>query len=333
MEQDRITFRPRRALLAGLLAGLVPRPSLALLPGLETRRVRLVHDPSICVTPQYLAEDLLRADGFTEVAFIEATDGLGMTLLNSGGADMMLEFCGLYLKHIDAGRPLVMLAGIHTGCFEVFGGPEVRTLRDLKGRRIGVLGDGTPDHIFLASIMAHVGLDPRRDVHWEHAAQDDWIEMLETGKVDAIAGFPPLPQALRARGVGRLVLNTTTARPWSQYFCCMLGANREFVRRNPVATKSVLRAVLKGADACQEDPDAAARYIVSRGYIGDPDHARQAMRDIPYARWREIEPEDTVRFYALRMHESGMVRRTPNQLAAQSTDWRILNEVRRELKG
>ena len=113
----------------------------------------------------------------------------------------------------------------------------------------------------------------------------------------------------------------------------MLGANRAYVRRNPVAAKAVLRAILKAADACQADPDGAARTIVARGYAGDPDYARQAMRDIPYARWRELDPEDSLRFYGLRLHEAGMVRRTPNRLAAESADWRILNEVKRELKG
>lgn len=328
----------RRAVLAGLagagVAPALPRPATAVAPPrLETTRIRMVHDPSICVTPQYMAEDLLRADGFTEVEFIEAKDGLGINLLATGGADMMLEFAGLYLRQIDAGQPLVMIAGIHTGCFEIFGAPDIRSLRDLKGRSVAVLAEGAPDHIFLASVMAHVGLDPRRDVRWSYLPPEESIRRLAEGRVDAVAGFPPVPQELRARGIGRLVLDTTTARPWSQYFCCMLGANRAFLRRNPNATKAALRAILKGADACQADPDEAARSIVARGYAGDPAYARQAMRDLPYARWRELDPEDTVRFYGLRMHEAGMIRRTPNRLAAESADWRFLQEVRRELKG
>src|SRR5690348_7538475 len=126
----------RRWLLAGLAGTVIPpaRPALAV-PGLETTRVRLVHDPSICVAPQYLAEELLRADGFTQVEYVQATDGLGTRLVAAGGADLMLEFAGLYLNRIDAGDPLVVLAGVHVGCFEIFGGEQVRTLRDLKGKR------------------------------------------------------------------------------------------------------------------------------------------------------------------------------------------------------
>ena len=119
----------RRRFLGGLtwggpagLLGLLPRPVMAAAAPPETTRIRLVHDPSICVTPQYLAEELLRADGFREVQYIEATDSFGTRLVAAGGADMMMEFAGVYLTRIDAGDPIVLLGGVHIGCFELFGG-------------------------------------------------------------------------------------------------------------------------------------------------------------------------------------------------------------------
>src|SRR5262245_19949806 len=147
----------RRRFLGGLtlagtvgLLGLRPRRVTAEPPP-EMTRIRLVHDPSICVTPQYLAEELLRADGLREVTYVEATDGLGTRLIAAGGADMMMEFVGVYLTRIDAGDPLVLLGGVQLGCFEVFGGRHVRAIRDLKGKRVAVLGDGSPEHVFLTS--------------------------------------------------------------------------------------------------------------------------------------------------------------------------------------
>lgn len=325
----------RRQVVAGMAAFSGGAPSLPAraAPKLETTHLRLVHDPSICVAPQYLAEDLLRADGFTSIDYIPATDGRGIRLVGAGKGDLMLEFAGLYLQRIDAGDPLTLLAGIHVGCFEIFGGKDIRTMRDLKGKKIAVLGDGTPEHVFIASALAHVGLDPRRDVEWQSHEPETSMKLLAEGRVDAFAGFPPVPQELRDRGIGRLLLNTTTDRPWSQYFCCMLGANRAFVQKNPVATKAVLRAVLKAADLCQSQPDVAASLIVSRKYTENLDYARQAMRETPYTPWREFDPADTVRFYGLRLHEAGMVRRTPNRLLAEGTDWRFLREVKAELKG
>ena len=329
----------RRQFLGGLtLAGMagclgLPSRPVTAAPPPETTRIRLVHDPSICVTPQYLAEELLRSDGFSEVQYVEATDGFGTRLVAAGDADMMMEFAGVYLTRIDAGDPIVLLGGVHIGCFEVFGGARVRAVRDLKNRRVAVLGDGSPEHVFLSSVAAYVGLDPHRDIRWEPHPPEESMRLLEAGQVDAFAGFPPVPQELRARRIGHVVLNTTTDRPWSQYFCCMVGANRDFVQKHPIATKLALRAILKGTDLCAAEPDGAARFIVSRGYTGGLDYAAQALREIPYARWREYDPEDTVRFYALRLHEVGMIKSSPQKLIAQSTDWRFLQELKRELKG
>src|SRR5262245_21080660 len=331
---DRRARWTRRHFVGGLTVGLlgasVRRASAQAPP--ETTTLRLVHDPSICVTPQYLAEELLRADGFTRVQYVEATDGSGARLIASGGADMMMEFPGIFLSRIDVGEPILILGGIHSGCFEVFGGPHVRTIRDLKGKQVAVLGEGAPEHLFLSSVAAYVGLDPRRDIRWVTRPPEESIQLFADGKVDALAGFPPTPQELRARKVGHVLLDTANDRPWSQYFCCMVGANREFVRKRPIATKRALRAILKGADLCAAEPERAARFIVSKGYTGRLDYAAQSLRDIPYTRWRDHDPESTVRFYVLRLHEVSMVKSSPAKLLAQGTDWRFIGELRKELK-
>ena len=48
---------------------------------------------------------------------------------------------------------------------------------------------------------------------------------------------------------------------------------------------------------------------------------------------RVTDPEDTVRFFALRLHEAGMIKSSPHQIIAQGTDWSFLNELKKELKG
>ena len=127
------------------------------------------------------------------------------------------------------------------------------------------------------------------------------------------SGFPPDPQELRARKVGHVVVNSAVDRPWSQYFCCMVVANREFVRKHPVATKRALRAILKGADICALEPERAARALVDGGFTPRYDYALQTMKDVPYDKWRAYDPEDTVRFYALRLHEAGMIKSSPQK--------------------
>jgi NitT/TauT family transport system substrate-binding protein len=153
------------------------------------------------------------------------------------------------------------------------------------------------------------------------------------GKIDAWLGFPPETQEVRARKVGHVVVNSSVDRPWSQYYCCMLAGNRDFIRKNPAATKRVLRAILKAADFCVSDPTGAARRMVDNGFTTQYDYALQTVKEVPYNKWREFDPEDTIRFWALRLREAGMIKSSPNKFLAEATDWRFLNELKRELKG
>jgi NitT/TauT family transport system substrate-binding protein len=112
----------------------------------------------------------------------------------------------------------------------------------------------------------------------------------------------------------------------------MLIGNQEFVRKYPIAAKRVLRAILKAADLCATQPEPAARRIVDRGFTPRYDYAVQTLSELPYDKWREYDPEDTMRFYALRLHEAGFIKASPQKIIADSADWRFLNELKRELK-
>ena len=113
----------------------------------------------------------------------------------------------------------------------------------------------------------------------------------------------------------------------------MAVANRAFVRRHPVATKRALRALVKATDLCAAEPERVTRQLVARGYLKDYDYSLQAIRDVPYRRWREYDSADTIRFFALRLHEAGAIKKNPQKLIAEGTDWRFINELKKELKG
>ena len=147
----------------------------------------------------------------------------------------------------------------------------------------------------------------------------------------AFMGFAPEPQEMRARKIGRVLLDFGKDRPWSQYFCCMAAANREFTRKNPVATKRALRAMLKATDLCLNQPERAARLMVDRGVADKYEYVLQSVKEIGF-RWREYESEDTVRFWALRLREAGIIKSNPGKIIAEGTDWRFYNELKRELK-
>jgi NitT/TauT family transport system substrate-binding protein len=329
------TMQSRRDFLAALsaagAAGVLGTPrSFANEPPPETTTIRLFGDASICQAPAYISEDLLRAEGFTDVRYMR---NLPIDAVARGYIDFGFKTPAWVVSHADAGHPVTALAGVHPGCYELFAREPIRTISDLKGRRVGIPeGFGSSGHLLLAVMVAQVGLDPHTDVDWISTPRNDLLEVFAEGQVDAFLAFPPEPQELRARKVGRVILNTATDKPWSQYFCCMVVGNREFINDHPGATKRVLRAILKANDICAAEPERAARRLVDAGFAKRYDYALQTLTELPYASWREFDPEDSMRFYALRLHEVDMIKSSPNKIIAEGTDWRFLDELKRELK-
>jgi len=279
-------------------------------------------------------EFFLKAEGFTEVQYVkrQGTEDIEKALA-AGEADLNGHFAAPLIIRLEVGDPIVILAGLHVGCFELVGTDRVHTIRDLQGKTIAVPALDSSRYVFLASMVAYVGLDLHKDINFVTYPGAESIRLLAEGKIDAYLGFPPEPQELRAKRIGHVVVNSTLDRPWSQYFCCMVAGNREFVRKYPVATKRALRALLKAANLCALQPEHAAHFLVDNGFTPRYDHALQTLKEVPYDKWSEYNPEDTVRFYALRLHEVGMIKSSPQKIIAEGTDWRFLNELKQELKG
>ena len=318
-------------------AGLLHVPRVAAAEGaFETPTVRMVRYPgAICVAPQNLSEELLRAEGFTDVHYVDAwPTGEYAAQVAKGEADFALDFAAKAVQAIDNGGAVTALGGVHVGCYELFAKDEIHSIAELKGRTVGLSILGANPHAFLIAMAAHVGLDPRQDIRWVTSTDPSIkpLELFAEGKIDAFLGGPPEPQELRARHIGHVIFNSTVDRPWSQHFCCMLAGNGDYVRKYPNATKRVLRAILKGADLCASEPARVAQRLVDRGFTDRYDYALATLQEVQYDKWREYDPEDTIRYYALRLHEAGMIKSLPNKIIAENTDWRFLNELKRELK-
>jgi NitT/TauT family transport system substrate-binding protein len=311
--------------------GVGSRTSLAEEPPPEITTIRLEKVPPVtCIAPEYVADELLRAEGFTDIRY-ELEDKPPLQMIARNELDWTLEFAPAAIKEFEAGAAATIVAGVHVGCFELFAQEHIRGMTDLKGRTVGVSAQ-TETPRDLVSIMAnYVGLDPDKDINWVHNPSARSMELFIERKIDAFFASTPRAQELRARNIGHSIVNSSTDRPWSQYFCCMLAGRTEFIDKYPVATKRVMRAILKATDLCAYEPERAARLMVDRGLTPRYDYALQSLKELPYG-WRDFDPEDTVRFYALRLKEAGYTKSVPQQIIAEHTNWRFLNELKSELK-
>src|SRR5262249_17971916 len=174
---------------AGGTAGGLPRPVLApcgpyaararglallqtieqlpkrLAPHPETTTVRLGKIYGICIAPQLVAEDLLRAEGFTDIRYVATLAGIqAAQALARGEFDFTTNYTPPLAISIDAGEPITILGGEHIGCFELFAREGIRNILDLKGKNVGVQSIGSSQHVFLSAIAAHVALDPAKDL-------------------------------------------------------------------------------------------------------------------------------------------------------------------------
>ena len=214
---------------AASLLGL--RTAVAAEPPPEVKKIRLVHAPAICLSPQYLAEELLRLEGFSEIQYVDQPMTKSLGPLEAGQADMTQGAGVDVVAALDAGRAILPLAGIHAGCYELFVNEQIAGIKDLKGKSVAITTDDSTERLFLSSIVAYIGVNPR-DMRWITAASAaDAVQTFVDGKADAFFAFAPQGEELRAKQVGRVILNTTTGSPLVAVFLlhgqCPPGVRRE----------------------------------------------------------------------------------------------------------
>jgi NitT/TauT family transport system substrate-binding protein len=157
--------------------------------------VRIVKTPGICLAPQFVSEELLRAEGFTDIRYVEVPIAELAPAVERGAADFSTSEATYLIQRIVGGAPFVVLGGVHVGCNELFAQQNIRRVSELKGKRVAA------DVPWLASVIAaQVGLDPAKDFEWVNSTDPgvNPLELFAQGKIDAFMGTPPHPQELRA---------------------------------------------------------------------------------------------------------------------------------------
>src|SRR3954465_731597 len=148
----------RRTFLAGAAAagaaGLVGTASDARAePPLETTTVRLPRwvGGSYCWAGAYIAGELMRADGFTDVQYVEGDRRVDQSeWIARGETDFSVNFSPNQIASIDKGVPIKVLTGLHSGCLELIAEESIRSVTDLRGRRVGIDGFNNSRHMWLS---------------------------------------------------------------------------------------------------------------------------------------------------------------------------------------
>jgi NitT/TauT family transport system substrate-binding protein len=324
--------------LTGASAMLGWRPGLSLAakePPPETTTLRLRVWRPACWAPFHVAEPLLREEGFTDIQWVKVPGPKMAPMWQEGAVDLSPSFSALEMYQIERNKsPVKFLAGLHAGCYALIVSDRIHSFKDLRGKTVwtGSVENNGPQ-IFFKALTSYVGLDPNKDVNYVWVKKNEALTMFKDGKIDLFMAFPPGPQELMDKGVGRLLVDTNVDKPWSQYFCCMVIGHSDFVKKNPVATRRALRAILRANDIVAADPDLALQVLMEKKIWtkSETKYVFQAIKEIPYAKWRDFNPEDTLRFYALRLLEVGLTETRPEEFIKRYADWSHLQSLRQEL--
>jgi NitT/TauT family transport system substrate-binding protein len=190
-------------------------------------------------------------------------------VLALGGYDITHHLVMYFLKPIEQGLDVKFTGGIHRGCLRVQAAinGKIRTVKDLRGKRIGVPGMGTPPFIFANRVLGANGIDPGKEITWLVFPAGELGLALDKGEVDAIADSEPIGSMLVAQGKVRNIADQAVDMPYADEYCCAVIANGKFLARNPKACAAATRALLKAAKWVENNPKAAAELSVKGKYL------------------------------------------------------------------
>jgi NitT/TauT family transport system substrate-binding protein len=249
-------------------------------------KVRVGYIGLTCEAPLYVAfeKGFFREEGIDPEP-IKCEWSKYKDVLALGGYDITHHLVMYFLKPIEQGLDVKMTGGVHTGCLRVQAGVngKVNSVADLKGKRIGVPGMGTPPFIFANRVLGANGIDASKDVEWRVFPAGELGLALEKGEIDAIADAEPIGTMLLAGGKVKNIADQAKDEPYKDEYCCAVIANGKWMAANPKLAAAATRAILKGAKWVQTNPRAAAQLSVEKKYLAsNPELNTSALGNLNY---------------------------------------------------
>jgi NitT/TauT family transport system substrate-binding protein len=249
-------------------------------------KVRVGYIGITCEAPIFCAVEngFFKEEGL-DVELVKCEWSKYKDVLALGGFDITHHLIMYLLKPIEQGLDVKFTAGIHRGCLRLQSAinGNIKTAQDLRGKRIGVPGMGTPPFIFANRVLTASGIDASRDVTWSVFPAGELGLALEKGEIDAVADSEPIGTLLLANGKVRNVVDQASDSPYKDEYCCAVVVNGKFLAKNPMAAAAATRALLKGAKWVEANPAAAARLSVEKKYLAsNPELNTLAISHLSY---------------------------------------------------
>jgi NitT/TauT family transport system substrate-binding protein len=260
------------ALIASLslLAGCKKSSDARTADGSESMKIRVGYIGLTCEAPIFSAVEkgFFKEEGL-DVSLVKCEWANYKDVLALGGFDITHHLVMYFLKPVEQGLDVKFTGGIHRGCLRVQAAAKgpIQKLEDLRGKRIGVPGMGTPPFIFANRVLGAHGIDPKTEIKWLVFPAGELGLALDKGEVDAVANSEPIGSLLLADGKVRNIADQATDVPYKDEYCCAVLVNGKYLKSHPKASAAGTRALLKAAKWVEANPAAAARLSVEKKYL------------------------------------------------------------------
>ena len=288
-----------------LVAGCIKSDS-----GGPGNKVRVGYVGITCEAPIFTAVEkgFFKEEGL-DVSLVKCDWRNYKDVLALGGYDITHHLVMYFLKPIEQGLDVKFTGGIHRGCLRLQASAKsnIRTVKDLRGKRIGVPGMGTPPFIFSARVLGANGIDAKKDVTWLVFPAGELGLAIDKGEVDAVANSEPIGSMLLAAGKVRNIADQAVDEPYKHEYCCAVLVSGKFLAKNPAATAAATRALLKAAKWVETNPAEAARLSVEKKYLASTPEANAVaishLRYVPSVTGAEV----AVKLASAEMKVAGML--------------------------
>lgn len=235
--------------------------------------LKVGYSPSLCQAALFVAYEngYFKEEGLdAELIQIDAAHASDVIAANQ--VDVLQGLAAKMIQPIENGLPVKVTAGIHTGCIRLLV-PEnspIQSLKDLKGKKIGVPGLADSGTIIAkrALYLDGVGVtDKNLEVEFSVFSRNDLPQALQKGAVDAISLTDPVG-AIAAQEYGlRTLVDTAQTPPFDQEYCCVSMVTNKLAKEHPDVAEKATRAILKGAAWVQAHPQEAAKLELDKKYV------------------------------------------------------------------
>jgi NitT/TauT family transport system substrate-binding protein len=205
---------------------------------------------------------------------------------------------------------------------------EIRSVSELKGKRVGVSQFGGTSDLSARLVLKHYGIEPERDaLIIQIGSEGTRMAALRAGSVAAIIVPVPAVVVLKREGFNEISFVGDVVEFASNGY----STTDQRIKENPQEVKKVLRALYRGLRFAKENPEGTIG-VIQKEWKVDPEVAKESYAAIVKA----LNEDGIIGEKQLKIHFD-LIRKTEKNIGEipvdKVVDFRLLREVRREISG